>query len=106
MQVRQDCAADVACQVGRAGDYVSGASDHCLGGLDSDLEAGPVRVGARGGLHRVGDGDPQCLVQGEQRERFVACPFGAAGEPMYRTGDLAGGRRRVSRSTWDGLTTR
>jgi hypothetical protein len=58
VQIRQDGAADAADQVRRAGDDVADLGDGGLGSLDGDLVAGPVRVGARDGLHGVGDGDP------------------------------------------------
>jgi hypothetical protein len=46
VQAREDDAADVACQVaGGIGDAGSGG-DEVLGGLDGDLVAGPVGVGA------------------------------------------------------------
>ena len=71
MQAREDGAADVAGQVpAGVGDVLRGGEE-VLGGLDGDLPAGPVGVGAGRGLDRVGDRGPQRLVEGQQRPRLL-----------------------------------
>lgn len=95
VQVGQDGAADVAGQVGRFGEDSAGSGDESLGGLHGDLVAG--RVGARGGVHGVADGDAQRLVESEQCPHLLLESYRVAraqdppaeqGMPQGEVGDL------------------
>jgi hypothetical protein len=66
-QVVQDAAADGAGQVDDgAGDDVGGLGEQVAGGVQGDGEAAAAGVDVAGGLDRVGDGDAQDLVAGQQ----------------------------------------
>jgi hypothetical protein len=75
----QDGAADVAAQVVLAAGDVRGGGQEVLRGLDRDLPAGTVGVGARDGLDGVGDCGAQCLVNGQQRPCLLLDPGRVAG---------------------------
>lgn len=69
VEVGQHGPADVTGQVGAGGG--GGGGDEVLRGGDGELVAGPVGVCAGDGGDRVGDRDPQCLADGEQRSPFL-----------------------------------
>src|SRR6516164_9639108 len=79
-QVVQDAAADVADQVDDgAGDDVGGLGKQVAGGVEGDGEAAAAGVDAAGGLDRVGDGDAQDLVAGQEGVDLLGDAGGAAG---------------------------
>jgi len=71
VQPGQDCAADVAGQVGAGTGDVAGGGDEVLGGVDGGLVTGPVWVGAGDGGDGVGDRGAERLVEGQERPGFL-----------------------------------
>ena len=87
-QVGQHGAADVAGEVDAVGDDVLAAHQEVLGGGQGGGEAGPVRVGARDGLHGGDHGPTQALVEGQQGPQllFEAGWVGRAQHPALEQG--------------------
>src|ERR1035438_9297838 len=90
VEAGEDSAADVAGQVAVWPGDAGGGGDEVPGGLDGDLVAGPVRVGAGDGLDGVGDRGAQRLVNGQQRPCFLLDPGGVPGAqyPALERGEV------------------